>query len=84
MVEDGELGLQPYELSSREWAIVEQLCDILKVSHNALTLQRCHAQTMSQILKDATTFFSHSTPNLATVIPVMDHIDNTFTTQATS
>jgi len=28
-----------------------------------------------QILKDATLFFSRGTPNLATVIPAMDHID---------
>ncbi|KAG1839855.1 hypothetical protein C8R48DRAFT_564769, partial [Suillus tomentosus] len=27
------------------------------------------------ILKDATLYFSHATPNLATVIPAMDHID---------
>lgn len=29
----------------------------------------------SQIFKDATLFFSRSTPNLATVLPAMDHID---------
>ncbi|KIM63481.1 hypothetical protein SCLCIDRAFT_117161, partial [Scleroderma citrinum Foug A] len=32
------------------------------------------------VLKDATLFFSHSTPNLATVIPAMDHIDQELTT----
>ncbi|KIK22155.1 hypothetical protein PISMIDRAFT_103021 [Pisolithus microcarpus 441] len=32
------------------------------------------------ILKDATLFFSRSTPNLAMVIPAMDHIDKVFTT----
>jgi hypothetical protein len=31
--------------------------------------------TISQIFKDATLFFSRSTPNLAKVIPAMDHID---------
>ncbi|KAG0705866.1 hypothetical protein DFH29DRAFT_799488 [Suillus ampliporus] len=31
------------------------------------------------ILKDATLFFSRSTPNLAMVIPAMDHIDHVFT-----
>jgi hypothetical protein len=31
---------------------------------------------LSQIFKDATLFFSRSTPDLATVIPAMDHIDN--------
>ena len=33
----------------------------------------------SQILKDATLFFLRGTPNLATVLPAMDHIDNVFT-----
>ena len=33
----------------------------------------------SQILKDATLFFSRGTPNLPTVIPAMDHIDSIFT-----
>lgn len=32
-----------------------------------------------QILKDGTEFFSRGTPNLATVIPAMDHIDKGFT-----
>jgi hypothetical protein len=32
-----------------------------------------------QIFKDATLFFSRSTPSLATVIPAMDHIDETLT-----
>ncbi|KAF8219411.1 hypothetical protein L208DRAFT_1076893, partial [Tricholoma matsutake] len=31
------------------------------------------------ILKDATLYFSHGTPNLPTVIPAMDHIDMAFT-----
>ena len=32
-----------------------------------------------QILKDATLYFSRATPNLATVIPAMDHVDNMLT-----
>ncbi|KAF5382000.1 hypothetical protein D9615_004201 [Tricholomella constricta] len=32
------------------------------------------------IFKDATLFFSRNTPNLATVIPAMDHIDQVMTT----
>jgi hypothetical protein len=35
-----------------------------------------------QVFKDASLFFSHSTPNLATVIPAMDHIDQKLTTDA--
>ncbi|KAJ8515393.1 hypothetical protein ONZ45_g7180 [Pleurotus djamor] len=35
-----------------------------------------------RILKDATLFFSRETPNLATVIPAMDHIDEKFGSDA--
>ena len=41
----------------------------------ALVIGHCLLLMFSQIFKDATLFFSHSTPNLATVIPIMDHID---------
>ena len=33
---------------------------------------------IGQILKDATTFFSHTMPNLVTIIPAMDHIEQQF------
>ena len=36
------------------------------------------ASTNTQILKDATLFFSRATPNLAVVIPAMDKIDRRF------
>jgi hypothetical protein len=35
-----------------------------------------------QIFKDATLFFSWSTPNLAMVIPAMDHIDEVLAMQS--
>ncbi|KIK31663.1 hypothetical protein CY34DRAFT_27310 [Suillus luteus UH-Slu-Lm8-n1] len=38
-----------------------------------------HKFELTNILKDATTFFSRSTPNLATVIPAMDLIHETLT-----
>lgn len=34
------------------------------------------------MLKQATLFFSRATPNLATVIPAMDHIDKVFSEYA--
>ncbi|KAH8088945.1 hypothetical protein BXZ70DRAFT_865985, partial [Cristinia sonorae] len=37
-----------------------------------------------EIFNEATLFFSHSTPNLAQVIPAMDEIDETLATLATS
>jgi hypothetical protein len=42
-----------------------------------LSFYSCHSfiRNYSQIFKDATNFFSRSTPNLTTVIPAMDHID---------
>ncbi|KAH9848487.1 hypothetical protein C2E23DRAFT_715766, partial [Lenzites betulinus] len=39
------------------------------------------ATELRDVLKDATLFFSRDTPNLAMVIPAMDHIDNTLTEQ---
>ncbi|TFK59950.1 hypothetical protein BDN72DRAFT_729660, partial [Pluteus cervinus] len=36
------------------------------------------------IFKDATLFFSRKTPNIAMVIPAMDHIDTHLATAATS
>ncbi|OJT11999.1 hypothetical protein TRAPUB_11453 [Trametes pubescens] len=36
---------------------------------------------MLEVFKDATLYFSRDTPNLAMVIPAMDHIDNLLTTQ---
>ena len=36
----------------------------------------------AQVLKDATQFFSHATPNLATVIPAMDYINDRLSAQA--
>ncbi|KII83110.1 hypothetical protein PLICRDRAFT_119827, partial [Plicaturopsis crispa FD-325 SS-3] len=40
------------------------------------------AEQLCDILRDATLFFSRSTPNLAMVIPAMDHIDQTLATQS--
>jgi hypothetical protein len=43
----------------------------------------CRLSTKTlQVFKDATLFFSRSTPNLATVIPAMDLIDQRLTTDS--
>ena len=42
----------------------------------------CTLTTLLKVLKDATEFFSQATPNLATVIPAMDHIDQVLATDA--
>ncbi|KIK79058.1 hypothetical protein PAXRUDRAFT_162302, partial [Paxillus rubicundulus Ve08.2h10] len=56
-----DLGLRKFELGNHEWALLQELCDVLR---------------------DATLFFSWSMPNLATVIPVMDHINQVLTTNS--
>ncbi|KAH9849692.1 hypothetical protein C2E23DRAFT_683819, partial [Lenzites betulinus] len=40
------------------------------------------AKQLRDTLKDATLYFSRDTPNLAMVIPAMDHIDNYLTNNA--
>jgi hypothetical protein len=73
-------NLRRYELSEAEWKIAQQLCDTLKVWELLYQPTMTHFQW--QVFKDATLFFSRSTPNLATVIPAMDHIDEILTTQS--
>ena len=73
--------LQAYELSEREWTIVSQLVDILKVRachHSGDALSLPHAQ----VVKDTTQYLSRMMPNLVTVIPAMDYINDCFSAQA--
>ncbi|KAI6111133.1 hypothetical protein F5141DRAFT_1214637 [Pisolithus sp. B1] len=46
--------------------------------HEWVVLGQLH--DVLKILKDATLFFSHGTPNLMMVIPAMDYIDEVFMT----
>lgn len=69
----GDREMRKYELEEEEWDLVRQLCDVLEVSHSLIF--SFLSIIFSQLFKDATLFFSRSTPNLATVIPAMDHID---------
>lgn len=78
-----------FELSEEEWKIAEELKETLEVCPLVGLCVHMWAFLMAvifspmflpqQILKDATLFFSRATPNLATVIPAMDHIDTEFT-----
>jgi hypothetical protein len=56
-------------LSEREWDIAVQLCKVLKVRGRlgSIYVNKHDSPTHSQILKDATLYFSRATPNLATV-----------------
>jgi hypothetical protein len=75
---DRQNELRNYELSEMEWTIAKQLCDILKVSYVSI-LRIAESSAPAQVLKDATLFFSRSTPNLAIVIPAMDFINDKLT-----
>ncbi|KAK0457626.1 uncharacterized protein EV420DRAFT_1643476 [Desarmillaria tabescens] len=66
MTGEQDNGLYEYELSKDEWAVIKDLHDMLQIT----------------VLKDVTLYFSCSTPNLATIIPAMDHIDKVFATAA--
>jgi hypothetical protein len=82
-------NLRQYEVSEDEWKIAQQLCDTLKVWEPPYHLAYRLGYPMltpfhRQVFKDATLFFSRSTPNLATVIPAMDHIDEILTTQSSN
>jgi len=64
--------MRKYELSEEEWKLVQQLYNVLAVccaAHRPIPVTHVFSD-----FKDTTFFFSHSTLNLATVIPTMDHI----------
>jgi hypothetical protein len=75
-----DMKMRKFEIEDKEWEIVRQLADILKVnyfsshfrddSYNCVAFQRCHS------------LFSRATPYLAKVIPAMDHIDQHLATAA--
>lgn len=80
--------LQQFELSKDESVIVQEFCNTLKVGLCGSMFATSHAWATyvfnnsnlnfsfpPRILKNATKFFLWATPNLATIIPAMDHID---------
>jgi hypothetical protein len=68
-------GLRDLELKPEEWRIAGQLRDVLKVRLGAESQFPFSITSHNQVFLNATLFFSRGTPNLATVIPAMDHID---------
>jgi len=82
-----DLDLRKYELVALEWKIAAELRDVLKVGllvFNFLFLVLLTYNVFEQIFKDATLFFSQGTPNLATVIPTMEHINKVLTVSSDS
>lgn len=74
-----ETNLRDYELSEEEWKILKDLSEVLKVCDDSCNFILLYIMFL-QVFKDATLFFSRSTPNLAKVIPAMDHIDRVLAT----
>lgn len=79
-----DFDLRKYELVPAEWRIAGELRGVLQVLHSFFPIPfRLHL-IVRQIFKDATLFFSRGTPNLAMVIPAMDHIDKVLATSSDS
>ena len=75
MTANWDMKLCQFELSKKEWAMASDLCKALQV--HPLSLHVCQLINLPyfQIFKHGTLFFSCDTPNISTVIPAMDHID---------
>jgi hypothetical protein len=78
-----DYDLRKYELLPTEWRIARELCEVLKVRGWFYILFYLWL-VFGQIFKDATLYFSRGTPNLAAVIPAMDHIDKVLATSSDS
>jgi hypothetical protein len=75
------MKLRKYEMDEGGWEVAHQLCQVLKV-HSPLPFHSLPPQPV-QIFKDATMFFSHDgTLNIATIIPMIDHINKVLATNA--
>ena len=82
---DRDMKLRQFELSEEDWKMAAHLRDALKVwTLNSYKLSFTNELLIQKMFKDATLFFSRSTPNLAMVIPIMDHIDKHLATSATN
>ena len=78
-----EFNLCKYKLVPSDWVIAGELWDVLQVFlFHSLDIHMCFL--LCQIFKDTTLFFSQGTPNLAMVIPAMDHIDKVLATSSDS
>jgi hypothetical protein len=76
-----DLNLRQYELSREEWATAQQLREVLKVCAWFVSITVVSNEYF-KVFKDATTFFSQSKPNIDSVIPAMDYIDQQLTNSA--
>lgn len=76
-------GLWQYELSWEEWKTASQLCDILKFQClSLLPFATCLIICSMRVFKDMIMFFSQGRPNINSIIPAMDYLDQQLTTSA--
>jgi len=80
-----EMKLRDYEIELHKWDIIKQLQDVLGVCLSMFKSFFDLSYIPSQVFKDVTLFFSYSgTPNVASVIPTIDHLDEHLASIATS
>jgi hypothetical protein len=75
MTADRDMNLRKFELSKKEWGLVTELCEVLKVCFILFFIVNRLIGSQHQIFKHGTLFFSRDAPSISTVIPAMDHID---------
>ena len=74
MMADRNMNLRKYELSEKEWGMATELREVLQVGFTCLFLCLFLIYSFSD-LQAQHPFFSCDAPNISTVIPAMDHID---------
>jgi hypothetical protein len=77
---DWDMKLRQYEMDDEEWEIAHQLCQVLKVSSHILILVSFFPSLCLDFQRCNTFFSCDGTPNIATVIPAMDCIDEVLAT----
>jgi hypothetical protein len=75
MTADRNMNLRKFELSKKEWGMTTELCEVLQVCPLQPFFVNELIYLLYQIFKHGTLFFSRDSPNISTVIPAMDHID---------
>jgi hypothetical protein len=78
---DRDMKMRELELDLDEWKVAEQLRDTLMVGTQN-DFNNSFEPAFIQVFKHATLFFSRGTPNISTVIPAMDRIDEHLATAA--
>jgi len=78
-----DMKMQTLELDAPKWTIASQLQETLRVSQ-VVHAQQAYTDFLFQIFKHATLFFSRDMPNVSTVIPAMDLVNEYLATSTDS